>query len=186
MKKIYTLLAVAALTAGAAMPVQAAWNKQYVKIMLDAGHGGSDPGAGSSGYPYEHDLVLRCSKAMQEWLTGQGLNSSTLKLTRTGNYDVILSSRRQQSISFDPWVFCSVHLNAFNGTANGGDQNTVTGDVGNAVGDVVDGAGNAIGDVVGGVGNAVDDVVNGGRTAGGTAYGGVTGTPRTNTAIRNR
>ena len=47
-------------------------------------------------------------------------------------------------------------------------------------------AGNAVGDVVGGVGNAVDDVVNGGRTAGGTAYGGVTGTPRTNTAIRNR
>ena len=119
MKKIYTLLAVAALTAGAAMPAQAAWNKQYVKIMLDPGHGGSDPGAGRSGYPYEHDLVLRCSKAMQEWLTGQGLNSSTLKLTRTGNYDVSLSSRRQQSISFDPWVFCSVHLNAFNGTAHG-------------------------------------------------------------------
>ena len=119
MKKIYTLLAVAALTAGAAMPVQAAWNKQYVKIMLDPGHGGSDPGAGRSDYPYEHDLVLRCSKAMQEWLTGQGLNSSTLKLTRTGNYDVSLSSRRQQSISFDPWVFCSVHLNAFNGTAHG-------------------------------------------------------------------
>ena len=119
MKKIYTLLAVAALTAGAAMPAHAAWNKQYVKIMLDPGHGGSDPGAGRSGYPYEHDLVLRCSKAMQEWLTGQGLNSSTLKLTRTGNYDVSLSSRRQQSISFDPWVFCSVHLNAFNGTAHG-------------------------------------------------------------------
>ena len=119
MKKIYTLLAVAALTAGAAMPAHAAWNKQYVKIMLDPGHGGSDPGAGRSGYPYEHDLVLRCCNAMKGWLEGQGLNSGTLKLTRTGNYDVSLSSRRQQSISFDPWVFCSVHLNAFNGTANG-------------------------------------------------------------------
>lgn len=101
------------------MPAHADWNRPYVKIMLDPGHGGSDPGAGRSPMPYEHDLVLRCCKAMQGWLTGQGLNSSTLKLTRTGNYDVSLSSRRQQSISFDPWVFCSVHLNAFNGSAHG-------------------------------------------------------------------
>ena len=121
MKKIYTLLAVAALTAGAAMPAHADWNKNYVKIMLDPGHGGSDPGAGRSGYPYEHDLVLRCCKAMQEWLATQNVTTGNgkLKLTRTGNYDVSLSSRRQQSISFDPWVFCSVHLNAFNGTAHG-------------------------------------------------------------------
>ena len=76
--------------------------------------------------------------------------------------------------------------NGTNGTANGNDNNTVTGDVGNAVGDVVEGAGNAVGDVANGVENAVDDVTNGGRTAGGTAYGGVSGTPRTSTAIRNR
>ena len=76
--------------------------------------------------------------------------------------------------------------NGTNGTVNGNDHDTVTGDAGNAVGDVVNGAGNAVGDVVGGVENAVDDVVDGSRTAGGTTYNGVSGTPRTSTAIRNR
>lgn len=116
MKKIYTLLAVAALAVGASTPAFADWNKSGVKVMLDPGHGGSDPGAGRAGYPYEHDLVLRCSMAMKGWLEGQ---NCPLRMTRTTNTTVSLSARRQASISYDPWVFCSVHLNAFNGTANG-------------------------------------------------------------------
>ncbi|MGM9853790.1 MAG: N-acetylmuramoyl-L-alanine amidase [Muribaculaceae bacterium] len=116
MKKIFSLLAVAALAVGTTAPVHADWNKTYVKVMLDPGHGGEDPGAGRSGYPYEAELVLRCSMAMKGWLEGQ---HCPLRMTRTTNATVSLSARRSASISYDPWVFCSVHLNAFNGTAHG-------------------------------------------------------------------
>lgn len=116
MKKIFSLLAVAALAVGTTAPVHADWNKTYVKVMLDPGHGGEDPGAGRSGLPYEAELVLRCSMAMKGWLEGQ---RCPLRMTRTTNVTVSLSARRSASISYDPWVFCSVHLNAFNGTAHG-------------------------------------------------------------------
>ncbi|MBO5053188.1 MAG: DUF4623 domain-containing protein [Muribaculaceae bacterium] len=117
MKKTTYILALAMAATGMISQVaHADWNSSGVKIMLDPGHGGSDPGAGGGFGRNEQDLALDCVKAMDEWLKGR---SNPHKLTRTGNYDVSLSSRRSQSISYDPWVFCSVHLNAFNGSANG-------------------------------------------------------------------
>ena len=118
MKKLYTALLVAGAACLLATPAQATggWEKGACTIMLDPGHGGSDPGAGRSGYRYEADLVLDACLAMNEWLNAKG---SPHRLTRTTNATVSLGARRSASISYDPWVFCSVHLNAFNGTANG-------------------------------------------------------------------
>lgn len=117
MKKSYIIGALMLAAAVAApTPSYADWNKQYVKVMIDPGHGGNDPGAGRSGYPYEAELVLRCSLAMKGWLEGQ---KCPLRLTRTTNATVSLQARRSASISYDPWVFCSVHLNAANGVAHG-------------------------------------------------------------------
>ena len=116
MKKLYTLIIL--MVAAFALPQTSfgAWNSSSVTIMIDPGHGGSDPGAGRSGYRYEADLVLDCSLAINDWLNARG---NPHRLTRTTDATVSLTARRSASISYDPWVFCSVHLNAFNGTANG-------------------------------------------------------------------
>lgn len=116
MKKLALAAVLSAICMLVPATAWAGWNDSWVKIMLDPGHGGSDPGAGTSGYPYEHELVLRCALSANEWLTSVGAQT---KMTRTGNYDVSLSTRRQESITYDPWIFCSIHLNAFNGTAHG-------------------------------------------------------------------
>ena len=119
MKSYKILLAAAVAMTVAATPARADWSSSVVKIMIDPGHGGSDPGAGRSGYRYEHDLVLDCSLAMRDWLRSHGAVNDNVRLTRETNTFVDLSPRRQMSINYDPWIFCSVHLNAFNGEARG-------------------------------------------------------------------
>lgn len=120
MKSYKILLAAAVAMTVAATPARADWSSSWAKIMIDPGHGGSDPGAGRDGYRNEADLVLDCSLAIRDWLRNHGANSNNLRLTRESNTFVSLDARQQMSINFDPWVFCSLHLNAFkNGQAYG-------------------------------------------------------------------
>ena len=114
MKKIFTVLILFALTA-MFMPMSADWSSR--PIALDPGHGGSDPGAAGPSAPHEAELALRCAQTLQGWVQGQ--LGGTCRMTRTSNVTVSLSARRQYSISWDPWIFCSIHLNAFNGSAHG-------------------------------------------------------------------
>ena len=98
------------------MPLTAsAWGNHL--IGLDPGHGGSDPGASGPSAPHEAELCLRCATQVRDWITGQ--MGGRCNMTRTTNATVSLSARRSYSISWDPWVFCSFHLNAFNGSAHG-------------------------------------------------------------------
>ena len=98
------------------MPLTAsAWGNHL--IGLDPGHGGSDPGASGPSAPHEATLCLRCATQVRDWITGQ--MGGRCNMTRTTNATVSLSARRSYSISWDPWVFCSFHLNAFNGSAHG-------------------------------------------------------------------
>ena len=92
----------------------AGWNSY--RVMLDPGHGGSDPGASGPSKPHEAELALRCAKSIESWLKSQGCQ---IKKTRSSNVDVSLSARRSASVSYDPYIFCSIHLNAFNGSAHG-------------------------------------------------------------------
>lgn len=117
--KLFKILLAATATLAAVAPAHAGWGNSRVKIMLDPGHGGSDPGAGRAGYRYEHDLVLDASLAMRDWLRNHGAVNDNVRLTRESNTTVALEARRQMSINYDPWIFCSVHLNAFNGEAYG-------------------------------------------------------------------
>lgn len=119
MKSYKILLAAAVAMTVAATPARADWSSSVATIMIDPGHGGTDPGAGTAGYRYEADLVLDCSLAIRDWLFNHGASSKNFQLTRSTNTDVSLEARRQMSINFDPWVFCSIHLNAFNGSAYG-------------------------------------------------------------------
>ncbi len=108
MKKQLTLLTVLLTVLMCGMPAIAK-NWSSYRIMLDPGHGGSDPGAQGPSAPHEAELALRCANAIAERL---GAVSCNYKLTRTGNYDVSLSARKNASIAYDPWIFCSIHLNS--------------------------------------------------------------------------
>lgn len=91
------------------------WSKY--RIMLDPGHGGTDPGASGPTKPHEAELALACAQKLNTFITSN--LGGTVKMTRTSNTTVSLTARKSASISYDPYIFCSIHLNAFNGTANG-------------------------------------------------------------------
>lgn len=113
MKKTLTF---AMLMLAAAMTCTAGNNWGSFSVMLDPGHGGSDPGASGPSAPHEAELALRCSNSLASLLNGVGC---PYRMTRYDNSTVSLTARRDASVSYDPWIFNSIHLNAFNGTAHG-------------------------------------------------------------------
>ncbi len=116
MKKIYLFLALFMVVA-ISFPTTAATKWTTYKIMLDPGHGGSDPGASGPSAPHEATLALRCGTALRDRIVNEC--GGTVKMTRTTDTFISLSSRKSSSVSYDPYIFCSIHLNAFNKSAKG-------------------------------------------------------------------
>ncbi len=116
MKKIFSIIALFVIAA-IAMPTEAATKWTNYKIMIDPGHGGSDPGASGPSAPHEATLVLRCGTALKNRIVNEC--GGTVKMTRSTDTFISLSSRKASSVSYDPYIFCSLHLNAFNTTAKG-------------------------------------------------------------------
>lgn len=116
MKKIFSIIALF-IIAAIAIPSEAATKWTNYKIMIDPGHGGSDPGASGPSAPHEATLVLRCGTALKNRIVNEC--GGTVKMTRTTDTFISLSSRKASSVSYDPYIFCSLHLNAFNTTAKG-------------------------------------------------------------------
>lgn len=91
-----------------------------VKVVVDPGHGGWDPGAvGPSGLT-EQEVNLRVAQALRSCLQEYG--GATVKMTRTNNSYVSLSARATQANSWGADRFVSVHHNGstnqrINGTA---------------------------------------------------------------------
>lgn len=79
-------------------------------IVLDAGHGGKDPGALSINHTYEKDLTLQTTNAIASELRNAGAN---VTLTRTGDYYISLSQRVGISNADQADAFISVHYNSF-------------------------------------------------------------------------
>ena len=82
-------------------------------IVLDAGHGGKDPGA-VSGDTYEKDLALATAFKLQERLASAGAD---VILTRSEDEFIPLEGRVDQSIQEYADVFVSLHFDA-TGTPN--------------------------------------------------------------------
>ncbi|MGH9280982.1 MAG: N-acetylmuramoyl-L-alanine amidase family protein [Acidimicrobiales bacterium] len=78
-------------------------------VVLDPGHGGSDPGAVSPGGLRESPVNLAVSRYAQQALESAGV---TALLTRTGDYDLELLSRAQIAKAVDAAAFVSIHHNA--------------------------------------------------------------------------
>lgn len=86
-------------------------------IILDAGHGGIDPGAISLNNDAEKDLVLRLTKRVAEKLRSEG---ATVILTRADDSYVSLAERAEISNNYWAHAFISLHFNAFtSGKVNG-------------------------------------------------------------------
>lgn len=85
-------------------------------IVIDAGHGGSDPGAQSSGVN-EKDITFKVSKLVEQKLRSQGVN---VKMTRTDDSYLGLTQRTDYAKKVFGETFVSIHVNSFDGPqANG-------------------------------------------------------------------
>ena len=78
-------------------------------LVIDAGHGGVDPGAIGPGGTREKDVNLAIALETKRQLEAQG---ATVVLTRTGDYRITLASRAAIAQALRPTLFISIHHNA--------------------------------------------------------------------------
>ena len=80
-----------------------------IRILLDAGHGGTESGAvGPTGVP-EKTINLQVTKLLQQELQKRG---ATVLMTRTEDVDVSLGDRVKMIQTQDPTIALSIHYNA--------------------------------------------------------------------------
>lgn len=86
------------------------------KIVLDAGHGGTDCGAiGPSGY-YEKTFTLSTTMRLKNLLENNGYS---VIMTRTTDVYLTLAERTAVSNNSNADLFISIHANSFNEKSNG-------------------------------------------------------------------
>ncbi|MGB2108865.1 MAG: N-acetylmuramoyl-L-alanine amidase [Marinobacter vinifirmus] len=85
--------------------------KRDIIVVIDAGHGGEDPGAIGPRGAREKDVVLRMAKTLADLVNKQP--GFTAKLTRTGDYYIGLRNRTILARKYNADLFVSVHADAF-------------------------------------------------------------------------
>jgi N-acetylmuramoyl-L-alanine amidase len=78
-------------------------------VVLDAGHGGVEPGAVGPGGLEERHLNLAVTRATQAVLEANGV---PVVLTRNGDYRITLEARAKIVEAVKPQAFVSIHFNA--------------------------------------------------------------------------
>lgn len=86
--------------------------EQMVKIFIDPGHGGHDPGAVANGLR-EKDIVLDIAKRIEKKL--KDYEKVQVKLSRTTDKYISLSQRAKMANDWKADYFVSVHINAGGG-----------------------------------------------------------------------
>lgn len=79
------------------------------KLVIDLGHGGTDPGAIGPNKTHEADIVLAIGKELNELLKGCNLE---IKFTRLSNIYLSLTERAKIANDFKADYFLSVHINS--------------------------------------------------------------------------
>lgn len=87
------------------------------KLYLDPGHGGSDTGATGNGMT-EKDLALDISLRIRDILESEYADVD-VRMSRTDDSDVSLEERSSDANSWGADYFLSVHVNGFDGSAQG-------------------------------------------------------------------
>lgn len=85
-----------------------------MKIFIDPGHGGVDPGAVGNGLQ-EKNLTLAIAKRIRDILTSEYENVS-VKMSRSGDETVSLVARTNAANSWRADFYLSVHINSGGGT----------------------------------------------------------------------
>lgn len=78
------------------------------RFVIDAGHGGKDPGTGH-GSKHEKHIVLNIARDIERMLKAEG---AEVLMTRTNDHFIELGRRAEISNAFRPDAFISVHVNA--------------------------------------------------------------------------
>ncbi len=85
--------------------------KRDIIVVVDAGHGGEDPGAIGPSGTREKDVVLRMARHLEQLIDSKpGYDA---RLTRTGDYYIDLRSRTLLARKHNADLFVSVHADAF-------------------------------------------------------------------------
>lgn len=84
-----------------------------VKIYLDPGHGGTDPGATANGLK-EKDLTLKIAKKVRDYL--KEYKDVSVKMSRTTDTTIELTKRTIDANNWGADYFVSIHINAGGGT----------------------------------------------------------------------
>ncbi|MBS3804033.1 MAG: N-acetylmuramoyl-L-alanine amidase [Oleiphilaceae bacterium] len=85
--------------------------KRDVIIVIDAGHGGEDPGAIGPAGTQEKDVVLNMAQTLKRLIDSKP--GYQARLTRTGDYYIDLRSRTLLARKHNADLFVSVHADAF-------------------------------------------------------------------------
>lgn len=85
------------------------------KVFIDAGHGGSDPGAVANGVE-EADVNLAVAKLVREKLQFKGIE---VLMSRDTDVFYTLLQRSEMSNNYNPHVFVSIHSNSASSSASG-------------------------------------------------------------------
>lgn len=93
---------------------------QVRRVVIDAGHGGFDPGAVGKGGLKEKDVALDIALALEKILDRE--RKITSHLTRTGDYYMALSDRTACANQFRADLFISIHINAAENRAAKGSE----------------------------------------------------------------
>ena len=83
-------------------------SRNYYKVFLDPGHGGSDPGASGFG-KNEKQLNMEISNKIQSKLASKGIE---VKMSRTSDVYLTLSERAELANKYGADVFVSIHQNS--------------------------------------------------------------------------
>ncbi len=93
------------------VPVPEAGGKRDIIVMIDAGHGGEDPGAIGPGGVREKDVVMAISRKLKAMIDAKPGYSAVM--TRTGDYYISLRGRTGKARKSNADLFVSIHADAF-------------------------------------------------------------------------
>ena len=84
---------------------------RLITVVIDAGHGGEDPGARGRGGTHEKDVTLAIARKLKERIDREP--NMRAVLTRDGDYFIPLQNRVQKARKVNADLFVSVHADAF-------------------------------------------------------------------------
>ncbi len=90
-----------------------------MKIFIDPGHGGSDPGAVGMNGTRESDVALRIGTELRDLLKSCGF---AVRMSRETDIDVSLTGRTELANKYGADIFVSIHCNGFTNPAACGSE----------------------------------------------------------------